>query len=316
LGNYTVGTRRSKLALEQTKSVVDLLKRSKRQTDIKILKISSSGDLDVRPLYIFDRKGIFEKEIDQAVIDGQADFAVHSAKDVPTELFSDLTLASVPSRSAANDVLIHRNGLKLNELPSGTVVGTSSLRRAVQLLRMRPELKVKPIRGNIETRIKKVETGTYDAIVLAQAGLDRLGLTNYITERFSVTDFVPAAGQGALALICRSDRPELLDLLRLIEDPRSRAELEAERNLLSVVEGGCKFPVGVIALSDKDSNLLTLIAKVFSADGSDQIFVTEKGRFEEARSIGIKGGQRLLDEGVKDFSESWAAALKNWNNPL
>ncbi|HET6641170.1 MAG TPA: hydroxymethylbilane synthase [Nitrososphaeraceae archaeon] len=314
--NYTVGTRRSKLALEQTKSVVDLLKKSKRQTDIKILKISSSGDLDVRPLYTFDRKGIFEKEIDQAVIDGQADFAVHSAKDVPTELFSDLSLASVPSRSAANDVLIHRNGLKLNELPSGAVIGTSSLRRAVQLLRMRPELKVKPIRGNIETRIKKVETGAYDAIVLAQAGLDRLGLTRYITERFTVTDFVPAAGQGALALICRSDRPELLDLLRLIEDTRSRAELEAERNLLSVVEGGCKFPVGVVALSDKDPNLLTLIAKVFSADGTDHIFVTEKGRFEDARSIGIKGGQRLLDRGIKDFSKSWESALKNWNNLL
>ena len=304
--NYTVGTRRSRLALEQTKSVVDLLKRSKRQTFINILKISSSGDLDVRPLYTFDRKGIFEKEIDQAVIDGKADFAVHSAKDVP--------LASVPTRSVANDILIHRNGLKLNELPSGAVVGTSSLRRAVQLLRMRPELKVKPIRGNIETRIKKVETGAYDAIVLAQAGLDRLGLTKYITEQFSVMDFVPAAGQGALALICKNDRPELLSLLRLIEDPRSRAELEAERNLLSVVEGGCKFPVGVIALSDRDPHLLTLIAKVFSADGSDQIFITEKGRIEDARSIGIKAGQRLLDEGVKDFSESWESALKNWNN--
>jgi hydroxymethylbilane synthase len=316
MGNYTVGTRRSRLALEQAESVVDLLKRSKKQTYINILKISSSGDLDVRPLYTFDRKGIFEKEIDQAVIDGHADFAVHSAKDVPTELFSDLTLASVPTRSAANDILIHRNGLKLNELPSGAVVGTSSLRRAVQLLRMRPELKVKPIRGNIETRIKKVETGAYDAIVLAQAGLDRLGLTKYITERFSVTDFVPAAGQGALALICRSDRPDLIDLLKLVEDPRSRAELDAERNLLSVVEGGCKFPVGVIALSDKNPNLLTLIAKAFSADGSDQIFITEKGRIEEARSIGIKGGQRLLDEGVKDFSESWESALKNWNNLL
>jgi hydroxymethylbilane synthase len=316
LGNYIVGTRHSKLALEQTKSVVDLLKKSKRKTDIKILKISSSGDLDVRPLYTFDRKGIFEKEIDQAVIDGEADFAVHSAKDVPTELFSDLTLASVPSRSAANDVLIHRNGLKLNELPSGAVIGTSSLRRAVQLLRIRPELKVKPIRGNIETRIKKVETGAYDAIVLAQAGLDRLGLTNYITEQFSVTDFVPAAGQGALALICRRDRSELLDLLRLIEDTRSRAELEAERNLLSVVEGGCKFPVGVVALSDKDPNLLTLTAKVFSADGKDHIFITEKGRIEEARSIGIKGGQRLLDRGIKDFSKSWESALKNWNNQL
>lgn len=316
MGKYTVGTRRSRLALEQTKSVVDLLKRNKKQTYINILKISSSGDLDVRPLYTFNRKGIFEKEIDQAVIDGHADFAVHSAKDVPTDLFSDLTLASVPTRSSANDILIHRNGLKLNELPSGAVVGTSSLRRAVQLLRMRPELKVKPIRGNIETRIKKVETGAYDAIVLAEAGLDRLGLTKYITERFSVLDFVPAAGQGALALICRSDRPDLIDLLKLVENPRSRAELEAERNLLSVVEGGCKFPVGVVALSDRNPNLLTLIAKVFSVDGSDQIFITEKGRIEEARSIGIKGGQRLLDKGVKDFSASWESALKNWNNLL
>jgi len=314
--NYTVGTRHSRLALEQTKSVVDLLKRSKRQTYINTLKISSSGDLDVRPLYTFDRKGIFEKEIDQAVIDGHADFAVHSAKDVPTDLFSDLTLASVPTRSMANDVLIHRNGLKLNELACGVVVGTSSLRRAVQLLRMRPELKVKPIRGNIETRIKKVETGAYDAIVLAEAGLDRLGLTKFITERFSVMEFVPAAGQGALALICRSDRPDLLGLLKLVEDPRSRAELEAERNLLSVVEGGCKFPVGVVALTDNKSNLLTLVAKAFSADGSGQIFITEKGRIEEARSIGIKGGQRLLEEGVKDFSASWESALNNWNNLL
>ncbi len=311
--NYTVGTRSSRLALEQTKSVVDLLKRSKRKTYINILEITSSGDLDVRPLYTFDRKGIFEKEIDQAVIDGHADFAVHSAKDVPTELFSDLILASVPTRSAANDILIHRNGLKLDELPSGAVVGTSSLRRAVQILRMRPELIVKPIRGNIETRIRKVETGAYDAIVLAQAGLDRLGLTELITEKFSVTDFVPAAGQGALAIICRNDRPDLVDHLKLVEDPRSRAELEAERNLLSIVEGGCKFPVGVVALSDKNPDLLTLIAKVFSADGSDQISITEKGRTEDARGIGIRGGQRLLNEGVKDFSESWESALKKWN---
>ena len=311
--SYTVGTRSSRLALEQTKSVVDLLKKSKRKTDINILEITSSGDLDVRPLYTFDRKGIFEKEIDQAVIDGHADFAVHSAKDVPTELFSDLTLASVPTRSAANDILIHRNGLKLNELPSGAVVGTSSLRRAVQILRMRPELIVKPIRGNIETRIRKVENGAYDAIVLAQAGLDRLGLTKLITEKFSITDFVPAAGQGALAIICRSDRPDLVDHLKLVEDPRSRAELEAERNLLSIVEGGCKFPVGVVALSDKNPDLLTLIAKVFSADGSDQISITEKGRTEDARGIGIRGGQRLLNEGVKDFSESWESALKKWN---
>jgi len=310
---YTVGTRSSRLALEQTKSVVDLLKRSKRKTYINILEIASSGDLDVRPLYTFDRKGIFEKEIDQAVIDGHADFAVHSAKDVPTELFSDLILASVPTRSAANDILIHRNGLKLDELPSGAVVGTSSLRRAVQILRMRPELIVKPIRGNIETRIRKVETGAYDAIVLAQAGLDRLGLTELITEKFSVTDFVPAAGQGALAIICRNDRPDLVDHLKLVEDPRSRAELEAERNLLSIVEGGCKFPVGVVALSDKNPDLLTLIAKVFSADGSDQISITEKGRTEDARGIGIRGGQRLLNEGVKDFSESWESALKKWN---
>lgn len=312
--NYTIGTRHSRLALEQTETVVNSLKRIRRQTHINILKINSSGDLDVRPLYTFDSRGIFEKEIDQAVINGSADFAVHSAKDVPTELFSDLVLASVPTRSAVNDVLIHRNGLKLKELPTGAVVGTSSLRRAVQLLRMKPDLRVKPIRGNIETRIKKVEVGAYDAIVLAQAGLDRLRLTEYITERFDVIDFVPAAGQGALALVCRRNRPDLLSFLKLIEDPRSRAELEAERNLLSVVEGGCKFPVGVVALSSDRPNLLTLNAKVFSADGSDQIFVTEKGRIEEARSVGIKAGQRLLDNGVKDFSQGWESALMKWNN--
>ena len=312
--NYTVGTRHSRLALEQTETVVNSLMKIRRQTHINILKINSSGDLDVRPLYTFDSKGIFEKEIDQAVINGSADFAVHSAKDIPTELFSDLVLASVPIRSAVNDVLIHRNGLKLRELPNGAVVGTSSLRRAVQLLRMRPDLRVKPIRGNIETRIKKVEVGAYDAIVLAQAGLDRLRLTGYITEQFDVINFVPAAGQGALAIVCRRDRPDLLSFLKLIEDPRSRAELEAERNLLSVVEGGCKFPVGVVALSSKRPNLLTLNAKVFSADGSDQIFVTEKGRIEEARSIGIKAGQRLLDKGVKDFSQGWESALMKWNN--
>lgn len=312
--NYTIGTRHSRLAIEQTETVVNSLKRIRRQTHINILKISSSGDLDVRPLYTFDSKGIFEKEIDQAVINGSADFAVHSAKDVPTELFSDLVLASVPTRSAVNDVLIHRNGLKLRDLPTGAVVGTSSLRRAVQLLRIKPDLRVKPIRGNIETRIKKVEVGAYDAIVLAQAGLDRLRLTEYITERFDVIDFVPAAGQGALALVCRRNRPDLLSFLKLIEDPRSRAELEAERNLLSVVEGGCKFPVGVVALSSDRPNLLTLNAKVFSADGSDQIFVTEKGRIEEARSVGIKAGQRLLDNGVKDFSQGWESALMKWNN--
>lgn len=314
MGNYTVATRRSRLALEQTKAVVSLLMRNRRETFINILKITSSGDVDARPLYSFERKGIFEKEVDQAVIDGHADFAVHSAKDVPTELFSDLFLASVPHRSAANDVLIHRNGLKLNELPSGTVVGTSSLRRAVQLLRIRSGLIVKPIRGNIETRIKKVETGEYDAIILAEAGLDRLGLTRYITERFDLINFVPAAGQGALALICRRDRGDVLDLLKLAEDPLSRAELEAERSVLSVVEGGCKFPVGVVALSTNNANVLTLIAKVFSADGSDQISIAEKGQIEEARTIGIRAGQKLLDEGVEDFSQSWESALRNWNS--
>ena len=313
MGNYTVATRRSRLALEQTRLVVQML-RSERPTRINILKISSSGDLDVRPLYSFERKGIFEKEIDQAVIDRYADFAVHSAKDVPTELFLDLTLASVPPRSGANDVLIHRNGLKLNELPSGTIIGTSSLRRAIQLLRTRAELVVKPIRGNIETRIRKVETGTYDAIILAEAGLERLGLTRYITERFNIMDFVPAAGQGALALICRKDRQDLLDVLKRVEDPRSRAELEAERSVLSVVESGCKFPLGVVAVSNENTNILTLFAKAFSADGSDQIFVTENGRIEEARMIGIKAGQKLLDKGIVDFSQSWESALGNWDN--
>jgi hydroxymethylbilane synthase len=313
LRKFTVGTRRSRLALEQTKSVVDMIIRKNSQVHIDILKINSSGDLDVRPLYTFDKKGIFEKEIDQAVIDGRADFAVHSAKDVPTELFAELELASVPTRSLTNDVLINCKGLKFNELAPRSVIGTSSLRRAVQLLRMRPELKVIPIRGNIETRIKKVESGLYDAIVLAQAGLERLGLTKYVTEQFDVRDFMPAVGQGALALVCKNSDADILKLLKSVEDPRSRAELEAERNLLSVVEGGCKLPVGAAAVSSEDSKTLTLVTKAFPADGSEEIFVTESGATVDAKDVGIRAGYRLLEKGVKDFSRGWEMALKEWN---
>lgn len=316
MSNFSAGTRRSRLALAQTKYVIDLLRRKNNQIHIDILEINSSGDLDVRPLYTFDKKGIFEKEIDQAVIEGRVDFAVHSAKDVPSELFSELELASVPTRSAYNDVLINREGLQLNMLPSGATVGTSSLRRAVQLIRKRADLKVKPIRGNIETRIQKVKAGQYDAIVLAQAGLERLGLTEHIAERFGVLDFIPAAGQGALALICKKSDVGLLNLLKSVEDSRSRAELEAERSLLSTVEGGCKFPVGVVAAGSRDRDLLTLCTEAFSADGSERISIKESGRIGEARKVGIRAAHRMLDKGVKDFSESWQSALKLWNTTL
>lgn len=311
-----MGTRRSRLALAQTKFVIDLLRRKNNQIHIDTLEINSSGDLDARPLYTFDRKGIFEKEIDQAVIEGKVNFAVHSAKDVPSNLFSELELASVPTRSAYNDVLINREGLQLHMLPSGATVGTSSLRRAVQLMRKRPDLQVKPIRGNIETRIQKVEAGQYDAIILAQAGLERLRMTEHIAERFGVLDFIPAAGQGALALICKRSDFDLLNLLKSVEDSRSRAELEAERNLLSVVEGGCKFPVGAMAAASRDKDLLTLCTEAFPADGSERISIKESGRIAEARNVGIRAGHRLLDKGIKDFSESWESALKLWNDPL
>src|SRR5918911_5353856 len=244
-----VGTRGSRLAIAQTEIALVALRKAHPQVRFEVIPISTKGDVDKRPLFTLDEKGIFEKEVNEAVKQGIVDFAVHSLKDIPSDLSDNLSVACIPKRASPNDVLVTDNGQKLKDLAPGSVVGTSSLRRAVQLTKTRPNLNVRPIRGNVETRVKKVISGEYDAVVLAEAGLTRIGMKDVIIERFSVREFVPAPGQGAIAIVCRKDDKALIDMLKQIEDPRSRAEVMAERALIKKVEGGCRFPLGAVAVT-------------------------------------------------------------------
>jgi hydroxymethylbilane synthase len=306
-----VGTRGSRLALAQTGIAIAALKKANPGTKFEIVTISTKGDVDRRPLFTMDEKGIFEKEVNEAVKKGEVDFAVHSLKDVPSDMAKELVVACIPRRARPNDVLVNDKRQKLTELPAGAVVGTSSLRRAVQLARARPDLKVKPIRGNVETRVKKVIAGEYDAIVLAEAGLGRLGMKDVIVERFGVRDFVPAPGQGAIAIVCRRDDKKTMAMLRRIEDPKSRAEISAERALIEKVEGGCRFPLGAVAVTRGDK--LTLYASVFSADGSKNIKVAKTGRAAGAGKLGSRVADVLLKQGAGELAEGWREAVEEWN---
>ena len=306
-----VGTRGSRLALAQTGIAIAALKKANPGAKFEIVTISTKGDVDRRPLFTMDEKGIFEKEVNEAVKKGKVDFAVHSLKDVPSDMAEELMVACIPRRARPNDVLVNDKGQKLAELPAGAVVGTSSLRRAVQLARARPDLKVKPIRGNVETRVKKVIAGEYDAIVLAEAGLGRLGMKDVIVERFGVRDFVPAPGQGAIAIVCRRDDKKTMAMLRRIEDPKSRAEISAERALIEKVEGGCRFPLGAVAVTRGDK--LTLYASVFSADGSKNIKVARTGSVAGAEKLGSRVADVLLKQGAGELAEGWREAVEEWN---
>ena len=199
-------------------------------------------------MFTIDEKGIFEKEVNEAVIRGNVDFAVHSLKDIPSDLSNELTVACIPKRAKPNDVLVNEKKIKLKDFSTGSIVGTSSLRRAIQVMRKRHDLNVKPIRGNVETRVKKSIAGEYDAVILAEAGLARLGMRDVIVERLNIKDFLPSPGQGAIAIICRKYDKKLIRILKGIEDWQSRAEIDAERALLAKIEGGCRFPVGIVAI--------------------------------------------------------------------
>jgi len=209
---FLVGTRGSNLSLAQTNWVISELQKQNPSSEFEIKTITTKGDTDTRALFTIDQKGIFEKEIDKAVAEKQIDFAVHSLKDVPSDISKSLTIACVPKRESANDVLITKDGSNLKTIQLSAVVGTSSLRRAVQVSRIRPDVVVKPVRGNIETRINKVTDGKFDAIILAEAGISRLGL-DVKHSVLSTKDFPPSPGQGALAIVCRADDDKTISML-------------------------------------------------------------------------------------------------------
>ncbi|HEX6253172.1 MAG TPA: hydroxymethylbilane synthase [Nitrososphaera sp.] len=309
-----VGTRGSRLAIAQTEIALVALRKAHTQVRFEVIPISTKGDVDKRPLFTLDEKGIFEKEVNEAVKQGDVDFAVHSLKDIPSDLSDDLSVACIPKRASPNDVLVTDNGQKLKDLVPGSVVGTSSLRRAVQLTKTRPDLNVRPIRGNVETRVKKVISGEYDAAVLAEAGLARLGMKDVIVQRFSIRDVVPAPGQGAIAIVCRRDHTTLAGMLQQIEDRHSRTAVLAERALLRKVEGGCRFPLGAVAITNDDK--ITLYASVFSADGKQSIHVKKIGRASKPEELGSTVANMLIKQGAMDLAEGWRKAVDEWNKKL
>jgi hydroxymethylbilane synthase len=299
-----VATRGSRLSLIQTDMVVEKINRTNRGVEVERKIIATSGDMDRKtPLFSLNQKGIFEKEVDQAVLDGKADFAVHSMKDVPTLLSPDLIIASVPERGATADVLVSKGRIKLNRIQDGKLVGTSSLLRAAELRRVRPGLRAEPIRGNVDTRVEKVENGKYDAVILAEAGLARLGMMDRVAERLSLDDFMPAPGQGALAVITRRDRHKLSEILKSIEHPSTRAEIEAERELVGVMEGGCKVPLA--ALASGNGEQIQLAACIFSLDGRQQLMSRRVGPITDPKKVGREVGQELLIMGAKKIEETW-----------
>ncbi len=296
-----VGTRGSKLSLIQTMEVVDKLKTLFPEVEYEIKIIKTKGDVDLEtPLYMIPEKGIFEKEIDQALIRGEIDFAVHSMKDYPTKLPSELVVAAVPERHSPYDAFISRDGLSLNDLPRISKVGTSSLRREAFIKYFRRDLDVIPIRGSVETRIQKMLRGDVDALILAEAGLERIS-GNIRYERLSIEDFTPPAGQGALAVVARNDNQELLKILKSVNHYKSWVETMIERSIISLLNVGCKTPIGVYV--EMDSGELNITISTISTDYSKKVYVQTfirgidilRASTDAIRLFKEKGGLEILN---------------------
>ena len=284
------GTRGSKLAMRQTTQIASSL-----DIDVEIQRIITLGDkiTDVA-LAKVEGKAFFTREIDEALLQGEVDFAVHSFKDVPTDLPEGLVVAAVPPRESAKDALVSKFS-SLEELPTGARVGTSSLRRRAQVLRARSDVRVLDLRGNVDTRMRKLTDGEYDAIVIAEAGLLRLGYTSY--HPMDPESFIPAAGQGALAVTAREDDDRVLDLLVPLDDAATRLAVECEREFLSALEGGCQIPAGAHAIVDMDAGTVTMNGFIATVDGKVSLFDTSSGPSSMANELARTLASRLLTSG-------------------
>jgi hydroxymethylbilane synthase len=290
------GTRGSLLARTQTEMVIAQLRAAHPALDIILEIIHTTGDArrDV-PFAQVGTKGMFVKEIEEALLAGAIDVGVHSLKDMPSELPPGLALACIPTRGDPRDALLTRHGRLLMELPTNAVVGTSSIRRQAQLRALRPDLRLEELRGNLDTRLRKLDDGQYDAIVLACAGLNRLGLAERITQAIPPEMCVPAVGQGALALEIRADDTATHTLLSSIHDPLTADCIHAERGFQAGLNGGCTVPAGALATLDGD--MLTLLAVIAAPDGSQVLLDTETSHRANATSLGMGMATRLLNRG-------------------
>jgi hydroxymethylbilane synthase len=297
-----IGSRGSQLALWQANWVKSQLENLHGNADISIRVITTSGDKikDV-PLSKIGGKGLFVKEIEEALLAKEIDLAVHSMKDVPIEIPSQLEISIITKRENPLDALISKNGKKLADLPQGATIGTSSLRRSSQLLNHRNDFKIHPLRGNVDTRLKKVEEGKYDAILLASAGLNRLGWSNRITEEISHEIIIPAMGQGALGIETRLGDTKTYNFISSLNHEQTNYEVSAERALVGKLDGGCQVPIG--AYAKIEGNLITLKGLVASLDGKIIHKSEIVGPIDDAINIGQDLGEELLKMGANEILE-------------
>jgi hydroxymethylbilane synthase len=301
-GLINIGSRGSQLALWQAHWIQARLEQLGEQCRIEIIKTTGDKITDVALSQVGAQaggKGLFTKEIEEALLAGAIDIAVHSLKDMPTDLPAGLTLAAIPEREDPRDALI---GRRLADLPPGACVGTGSLRRAAQLRTLRPDLRIEDIRGNVDTRLRKLDDGRYDAIVLASAGLRRLGLEHRITELFDPSLMCPAVGQGALAVETRNDNGPAFQIAKHLEDFDARSAVTAERAVLASLGGGCQAPMG--AHATVESRTILLHALIVSLDGAQVIRQEMLGPIDNAAALGHVVGQQLLAAGGKQILDA------------
>lgn len=296
-----IGTRASALALWQANWVKSELEKKYPGMTVTLTKIKTTGDkiLDV-PLAKVGGKGLFTKEIEEALLRKEVDIAVHSMKDVPTDFPKGLHLACITEREDVRDALIS-NGIELKDLKQGAIIGTSSLRRQTQLCHYRPDLKMEMLRGNVETRIRKQKEGQYDAVILAAAGVKRLGLADNVTEYISEEISIPAIGQGALGIECSIDDKEVNELISFFNHYETSVAVRAERALLKRLEGGCQVPIAGHA-TVKDGRI-TLKGLVGSVDGKRIVKDTIEGDVKEYNKLGTEIAEKLLSQGAREILE-------------
>ncbi len=298
--NIRIGTRGSQLALYQAKKVKATLENlfPELQVELKIIKTKGDKILDVALSKIGD-KGLFTKEIENALLDGSVDLAVHSLKDLPTTLPEGLKLGAVLERGEFRDALVSKGGKKLSELGAGDVVATSSLRRQAGLMKMNNQIIIKDIRGNVNSRLQKMEDGHCDAMIMAAAGLQRLGLEKYITEIIDPEMIVPAVSQGAIAIEIRLNDPEVELLMEKINHIETWNAITAERAFLAHLQGGCQVPLG--CFSKVENGILTMTGFVASVDGSQFINETISGEISKGAELGVQMAEKMLGKGALEI---------------
>jgi hydroxymethylbilane synthase len=294
-------TRGSALALVQSDLVAAALRAHAPDLEVEYVRITTEGDKDrTTPLSVLGGRGVFVRGVEEALLNGEADIAVHSLKDMPTVDAPGLVIGAVLERADPRDAFIGAQGRRLAELPSGARVGTSSQRRRALLQVMRPDLEIVELRGNVDTRLRKVADGEVDGAVLAAAGLTRLGRIGEATQIFEAMEFLPAPGQGAIAVECRADDTRTLTLVAGIEHAETRAAVEAERGFLAALGSGCSLPVG--AYAQVDGELVALRAMIADVDGSAPVFADGSAPLTQASSLGHGLGERLRDAAAQGAS--------------